>query len=480
MRKIIRLTGVFLLLFICSGRGGLLLAQPMNSGNILTLDAAIGECASYFITRLSANVKVAMVPFEAPTGRLSDYIFEEMWSRIEDSQKFVMVDRRNLQRIDAEVQHQLGSGRVDEEMVVSLTKQYGAEILIHGQMTPLGQGSAGPEYRMTIYATDVEKAASSQRALVVRSDNRLVSLLNASLDDQVERAVSAMARAVNQKITIAVGRISYGNTQTVTNLSAWLKNSIISSAQKQRDKFQVASESESAEFAVASRGFTEEVPASPIQAVITGYYSPLDSGAEVSLHLVSTRGNKVVLASAQFAVSVSELERRRLSLLPEKDKAVISLSEFEAKQQAVAPYTGQDNPWDFTISPNALDGIYHDGEFMFLSLYSAKDCYFRIIHVDVNGKTQVIYPAAAGDNNFIKAGQLRRIPDNSLYLLGAPYGEEIILAAAYDHPFTARPLSGAAPFSAEIITRGFTVEGDDSSVMNPSVTAQFSYTILAK
>jgi predicted enzyme related to lactoylglutathione lyase len=103
-----------------------------------------------------------------------------------------------------------------------MTKQYGAEFLIYGQITSLGN-----EYRITVYATDVEKASSSQRACNVRPDNRLASLLNASAEDEIERAVSEMAKAVNQKTTISIGRISYADTQTVSNFSAWLKNSVI-------------------------------------------------------------------------------------------------------------------------------------------------------------------------------------------------------------------------------------------------------------
>jgi len=451
--------------------------ESAYSENSVTLDAAITEAAAYFTGRLSAGAKVALVPFDAPSGRLSDYVFEELWNRFEDSRNFVMVDRRNLERIEAEIKHQYETGRVDDAAMVSITRQYGAEILVHGQISPLGN-----EYRVTVYATDVEKASSSQRAFIVRPDSRLAALLNASAEDEVERAVSAMAKAVNQKTTIAVGRISYADTQTVSNLSAWLKNSIITGAQKQRDKFQVATESESADFAVSSRGLTVEAPAadSAVQAVVTGSYSPLDAGAEVSVQLVSTSGNRVVLASERFVIPATELQRRKLSLLPEKDKAVITKAEFEAKQKAVDPYAGKNNKWAFTVTPDVLDGIYYDGDLMSMRVYSARDCYFRIIHVDVNGSTQVIYPASARDNNFIRAGETRSIPDNTRFRMGAPFGEEIILAAAYDRQFTLNPSSAAAPLSADSITRGLTVESDNRTAMSPSATAKFSYTILPR
>jgi len=476
MKSVIRFT-IFCLsltaLFSCAG--GAKKTEPVYSADSLTLDAAIDEAASYFTSRILKGAKVAIAPFDAPVGRLSEYVFEELWRRFEDSGKFVMVDRRNLERIDAELRYQYETGKVDETKMVMMTKQYGAETLVYGQITAMGK-----DYRITVYATDVEKASSSQRAFVVRQDNRLASLLSVSADDEVERAVTAMAKAVNQKTVIAVGRISYADTQTVTGLSAWVKNAVISGAQKQGGKFQVATDSESADFAVSSRGLTVETPVvnTSIQAVVTGSYSPLDSGAEVSLQLVSASGNKAVLSSAKFFIPASELERRRLSLLPVRDNAVITKSEFDRKQQAVVSYSGGNNKWAFTVTPDVLDGIYYNGDLMSMLVYSARDCYFRIIHIDVNGNTQVIYPTSANDNNFIRGGQTRRIPDNTRFRMGPPFGEEIILAAAYDRPFTTGQLSGA--LSADNISRGLTVESDTKTAMAPSATAKFSYTILAR
>jgi len=444
-----------------------------SSADSLTLDAAISETASYFVQKIPVKAKIALIPFDAPTGRLSDYVFEELWKRFEDSKNFVMVDRKNLDRIETEIRIQYESGMVDDNLMVSMTKQYGAEFLVYGQITALGK-----EYRITVYATDVEKASSSQRAYVVRQDNRLASLINVSPDEEVERAVSVMAKSVNQKTVIAVGRISYADTQTVSSLSAWLKNGIIAGTQKQRDKFQVATESESSDFAVSSRGFTAEKPPAntSIQAVVTGSYSPLDNGAEVLLQLVSTSGGKAILSTTKFFIPASELERRKLSLLPEKDKTVISKAEFEAKQKAVDPYAGKNNKWEFTVTPDVLDGIYRDGDFMTMRLYSARDGYFRITHIDVNGNTQVIYPTSANDNNFIRAGQTRRIPDNTKFKMGPPYGEEIILAAVYDRPFTPAQSSG----TLDNIARSMNVDSDAKTTMSPSVTAKFSYTILPK
>ncbi|MDR1249494.1 MAG: DUF4384 domain-containing protein, partial [Treponema sp.] len=238
-------------------------------------------------------------------------------------------------------------------------------------------------------------------------------------------------------------------------------------------------------FAVATRGLTVETPAlnSSIQAVVVGNFSPVGRDAEVSFQLVSTGENKVVLGAAGFVIPADELERRRLSLLPEKDTGVISKAEFEAKQQAVDPYAGKNNRFAFTVSPDDLDGVYYDGEYMTMRIYSERDCYFRIVHVDVNGTAQVIYPTNRRDNNFISAGETRRIPDNTRFRMGAPFGEEYILVAAYDQPFTPGA-GGGDRISDEVISRGLVVESGEGAekgkAVSPVATAKFSYTILAR
>jgi len=288
-----------------------------------------------------------------------------------------------------------------------------------------------------------------------------------------------MARSVDARTTIAIGRISYGDTQTVSSFSAWLKNSIMSGASMQ-EKLQVATEAESSAFVVSSRGMTVENPAanSGIQAVVTGSYAPFDAGAEVSLQFVSTDRNRVVMSSSCFFVSASELERRRLSLLPETNNAATTAAQFEEKQKILNSVSGSSSRWNLTVTPDVLDGIYYDGDYMTMRIFSERDCYFRIIHIDVNGNAQLIYPLSPSDNNFIRAGETRRIPDNTRYRLHAPFGEEMIIVSAYDRPFVQGQFTGQ--LTAESLTRGMTVESDNRTQMSPSAVTRFSYTILPR
>jgi hypothetical protein len=100
------------------------------------------------------------------------------------------------------------------------------------------------------------------------------------------------------------------------------------------------------------------------------------------------------------------------------------------------------------------------------------------LQVNVNGNVQTLYPRSARDNNFISAGETRRIPDNTRYRITAPFGEEYILAAAYSSRFAADS-SGAVPLSSSSLSRDILVEDEAThGELQPLATAKFSYTTL--
>jgi hypothetical protein len=142
-----------------------------------------------------------------------------------------------------------------------------------------------------------------------------------------------------------------------------------------------------------------------------------------------------------------------------------------------ALYSGLDNPWRFTVQTDKASGDYHDSEYMTMRIYSEKDAWFKVTHIDVNGNAQVIYPVSPNDNSFIRAGQTRQIPDNTRFRMTKPYGDEMILVGAYEEPFVIqRNLAGL--LSNSLLVRSITAESEDSRTeMRPVATAKFIYSI---
>jgi len=298
------------------------------SEDSITLDKAIPKIASYFSNNLAPKSPVALIAFDTENKTLSDYIFEEFWIYFEDNSSLALVDRKNLELISKEMNYQL-SGAVSDDSAKSIGHQFGPQTLLYGKLTRLGD-----EYRLSVYATDVERATSSLRVANIKPDKRLASLL--------------------------------------------------------------------------------EKP-----------------------------------ATANTGINMANIL-----------------------------YAGFDNPFKFTAQTDKSNGIYHDGDYMTMQIYSAQDIYFKVMHIDVNGKAQVIYPASPGDNNFIKAGQTRTIPDNTRYKMTKPYGEEMILVSAYNAPFTVSGQNNSAPLSGNVVVRGLVVENAETQTnIQPVATAKFTYSI---
>ena len=209
------------------------------------------------------------------------------------------------------------------------------------------------------------------------------------------------------------------------------------------------------------------------QTLIYGTITPV--GREFRLVVRATDVEKAV-TSIRSATVAPDPRVAALLAKPSLDSAKPSNTR-EGVPMANALYSGTDNPWRFTVQTDKPGGNYRDGEYMTLRIHSEKDAWFKVTHIDVNGNAQVIYPVSLRDNNFIKAGETRQIPDNTRFRMTKPFGEEMILVGAYEKPFVIPPvLTGL--LSNNLLVRGITVEQEDTRLdMRPLATAKFTYRI---
>ena len=134
---------LFLLIFVgVSGYGQ----------NITSLDDAIQSVMVYFQGRIAPNTKVLTLNFSSESGSLSDYVIDELTTRIVNDDIFVVVDRSNLAQLQNELHFQL-SGDVSDETAVSVGKKLGAQSIILGSIKQLGD-----IYRLQVRAIEVETA----------------------------------------------------------------------------------------------------------------------------------------------------------------------------------------------------------------------------------------------------------------------------------------------------------------------------------
>jgi TolB-like protein len=145
---------------------------------VITLDEAIGESIRYLSERLPAKVKVAVLNFSAPTAELSGYVIEELTTCIVNDDNLTVVDRLNMELVQREITFQ-SSGEVSDATAQAIGQKIGAQTIVSGSCTPLGD-----VYRLRVRAIKVETAeVQGQYSATIRSDSTLAALLHIKYRD---------------------------------------------------------------------------------------------------------------------------------------------------------------------------------------------------------------------------------------------------------------------------------------------------------
>jgi tetratricopeptide (TPR) repeat protein len=151
----------------------------------LTLQDAIEQSADKIVADLAAKSAVAVVAFESEHDSLSAHIMEELNGALFD-RKMVVIEREHLEYVQKELDYQL-SGDVSDESAQSIGKFFGAELVVAGRLTDLGDN-----YRYQINAVYVETATRGSVARLDVANNR-----------SMQRMITALA---NQKTSVRVAK----------------------------------------------------------------------------------------------------------------------------------------------------------------------------------------------------------------------------------------------------------------------------------
>ena len=416
-----------------------------------SLNDGINDIILQLLARIERGRKVSVRNIEADNRKLSDYIVAELLKGL-GAGGLTIVDRQNLAVIDAESDYEYDSGKVSDDALRSVTSQDAPEYIITGKISRIGN-----QYNIVLSAINQETVLSSTVTARVGPDPFLEGLLNddASLDDIIDRAVSDLGGKLTGKRTVKVGRISHLVTKSTTSFSNYLVNAVERGGAAASGRFQI----------MDGKADTD--------AVITGSFIPRGRDVEVSLTLVSKDG--ATLGAARFAVPVSELDQMGLSAeLPPN----VTADDYIKKEAAGAVYDSVENEFGLKITFDRDSAIYHDGELMSFTVDAAEDCYIRVEYVDVRGIKALIYPISSRQNNFIKAGVPKKIPDTGTFTIAKPYGEEIILVTAFREQFDGSDAASVA-FNEATAKAGLTGRSILSSDINmaPAAAARLTYTV---
>jgi WD40 repeat protein/TolB-like protein len=166
-RKIIIFSLIIIFLISCASKP----ETPANTDPD-PLDAAIRETSDYLNGRINRGVKLVFLNFQSDCLSLSEYIIDGLIDNTVNDGLFTAVDRQNLALIRQEMNFQF-SGEVSDESAQAIGKMLGAQIIVSGAISPLGNS-----YRLRVRAITVETAEiQGQFNRDIVSSPRLLAIL---------------------------------------------------------------------------------------------------------------------------------------------------------------------------------------------------------------------------------------------------------------------------------------------------------------
>jgi TolB-like protein len=139
----------------------------------LSLDEVITQSAKTVEARVSTGAKLAVLNFASTSESFSDYVIEELTGALVMNNKVTVIERRSLDLIRKEMNLQL-SGDVSDDSAQAIGKQLGAQSIVSGSLTNLGN-----MYRFRIKVINVETARiETQASYNMGNDEQVTFLLH--------------------------------------------------------------------------------------------------------------------------------------------------------------------------------------------------------------------------------------------------------------------------------------------------------------
>jgi TolB-like protein len=160
----------------------LIICSCSTSPKYLSFDDALETGMQKIESDLPEGSQVAILDFKSANENLSSYIIEEMYDKMVNFGKLVIMERSRTDTIAMEVGYQL-SGEVDDNQIIDIGHQLGADYVITGQIT-----FSGEAYRLRVFAIDIEKGrrVASSSLNINRNDRQINHLMTTQTKSNVQ------------------------------------------------------------------------------------------------------------------------------------------------------------------------------------------------------------------------------------------------------------------------------------------------------
>jgi hypothetical protein len=237
-----------------------------------------------------------------------------------------------------------------------------------------------------------------------------VTALNPLLSTQdaveagIKRAVDALAAGLQIQTETVIGSFTMTGTDIPSELSVYLTEKVTHYAKNNQERKYRVTES-----------VTEQA------AVFSGFFTKRNDRVDVTFELSTPNRD----GSHIFSISVDLLENIiGIAVEPENINNMIILDE-------VVPVMATETiPIEARL--NSSTHTYKHGDELKLTVTADRDCYFKIMHIDVNKKIKMIFPTKNDSNNFLRSNASRAVFDNpnNRRVLCGPYGAEWLVVVA--------------------------------------------------
>ena len=146
-----------------------------NTHRVYSLDANIRACGNDISTRITSGTSIAVINIESQEKRLSDYIINELINVIVNNGSLRVVTRQRIDELQNELNFNM-SGFVSDDTAQSIGRFVGAEVIVIGSITPIGN-----VYRLNIQIIRTETGEIIRAyGYDINYDDRIRGLINTS------------------------------------------------------------------------------------------------------------------------------------------------------------------------------------------------------------------------------------------------------------------------------------------------------------
>jgi len=192
----------------------LILGPAIIHAQTVNLDNAIKGAVDEITYTLKRGSKVAILSMRSSSGKMSNYIMEELISAIVNQRSLTVVDRAQLDLINEEMNFQM-SGDVSDASAQAIGKKLGAQSIITGSFESLGNF-----YRFRIRVIAVETAAIQ----ITYSANVVNDQVIASLLGNTPPPPSSSKSTNNYAPTAQQGEYKIGDTGPAGGTIFYVRN----------------------------------------------------------------------------------------------------------------------------------------------------------------------------------------------------------------------------------------------------------------